>query len=744
MVADKRVIGFVLAAAALLAGCGGNGGRSSSSTAASGAVVLPAGFQLQMSQLAVSTESGQIAVSAKGTFSVPVSSTGPRLVQLVDTVNNKIVLLGYVDSASSGSAYAGGHGQISAATTATALLFMGLDGPELPTGSWDDFQTSIAGSTQVAQVASVVSTSVIANPTAISDGDTAIENAVNAVQNSAVSGASIVARRSPSIAVNRVVVFQPGTRGGSTDTLVNVTPGTPESGMIVEPNPAGNGIVFVNNYRRRAVAYVYEVAKGQTVSTTQPLSAPIEFASGEAIEPEEALDGAVVSVVNGLQGKFAFLPVTTGPINLTSDQGAPVTVYDVVVVGPGSTNNMGSIAQAVWPAGQSEQAALVAEWTKSLPLTTAKSVAEDIVLPLFFHMLLSHQQAEVFRTNEALDAGTEQLMESLADVSNAVEAGNLKLASTNFINDILKSTGTQEAFVNLIETNIVNSGGISAENLEKTLERLESAATVLEIINTSFVAVDLSRLFADAIASNIAETWTATVLPAKVALSPSQGIVNATNNISTFTASVQGATDLSQYEFRWSTSGTMGSLEEPNGSVAMPAGLTSFSSAAYLANLKELKSGETDTVTVTVYDSGGSEVGTATSTVIDQEGQENVTPQLQMGINFPSPGPGNGTVWTEADVVSFPLVKNATAYLIELVQNGTVLGRWSFSTTTGQVTTTGLNGPVIYVPVMVGQGSISIAYDGEDEAELSPAAQQIQLQSMQNEVAGVTAQISYQ
>jgi hypothetical protein len=644
----------------LVTGCGGGGagGSTPKSTSkvgtAAGSVSLPTGFAIPLSRLAIATDAGQVPLSKAGTFSVPVSSAGPRLAQLIDTTTNKLVLLGYVDSSPTGSPYAGGKGQVTSATTAAVLLFLGLSGPQLPIASWQTYQTSIATSGMTATVAATVASSVAKNPTALSDGDPAILSALEAVQATAVSPPAEVHKSGKPFSVARVTVQRPLTPTG--DALVSVTPNEEQSGMEVAPNPKGQGIVFVNNIRRRASVFVYEVAKGQTPSTVVRLPKPVETVSGQGLSPQEALDSVTVSVFNGLRGKFSFLSEESEPIILPPDGASPVTVYDVVVIGPGINDTIAGVAAEVAPGDPAEQVSLAIEWNTAETVTITKSIALDVILPLGFYLALEGGESEEAISSPELTANVESLISSLKDVTAAIASRNLKLATQTFFKDIIQSPDLKASLVHIITTFLVENG-VPSGPLNKALERLASAATVMGDINAGFLSVDIGRLFRDSTSYDQADEWVATALLPKITLSPNPATVNDIQNIAILSVQIQGETDLSKFRFQWSTSGTEGSLQEPTASIPMPTIITSFSQTAYVANLSKLKSGTFDTVQVTVYSSAdlSKSIGTATAVVKAQPGLESGSFSIDSTDVFP--GIVKNDPWVLSAVVTCPFVK---------------------------------------------------------------------------------------
>lgn len=705
--------------AMILGGCGGggtgsqnNGGGAASAHAATGKIILPAGFKLPTSRLAVATEAGQAAVAPNGSFAVPVSSSGPRVAQLIDTTTNKIVLLGFVDSSSSGSMFAGGKSQISPLTTASALLFLGLSGPNLPAPSWESFLESIMSSAQAAGLAKTVANSVGGDPTAISDGDSAVARGVENVQATAQTPSALVVTHDSSKAISSVRVTETQTARGN---LISVNPDTVQSGVEIEPNPKGDGIVVVNHLRRRAELFAYEVAAGDTPKSVKPLPQPLPFISGEEIEPEEALDGVYTTLLIGLEGKVPYTPVTTGPFGLEADKGSPVTVYELVVVGTGLTNNAASVAKDVAPKDPATQAQIASQWVAASTKLYMETFVKDVVIPVAIWLTLDAKIGSSAPESAELEASIEKLTGTLSNVGTALAARNLRLAASTFFKDLTTTPSAKTALIEVLKNYAIGKGIFSPGSFESLASRLEAADTAMVVINTCFLSVDLTRLFQDSTIYNLADDWVATVLQPKITLSPNPSTVNEFQNIAILSTTVQNVSDLSGLRFKWSTSGDYGSLEEPNSSIPMPAGITSFSQVAYVASIPKLKSGNSDTVSVTVYASTdlSTPIGTASALVKAQPGTENGSFLIDSADDFT--GLVKNDPWVLSAVATCPFVPGVQTYLVEA--SGPTTGNYTYYVSTANGFLEVLDAEKKpYVHYLADSKGVKIAIAGDDSA----------------------------
>ncbi|HTQ10242.1 MAG TPA: hypothetical protein VMI31_09245 [Fimbriimonadaceae bacterium] len=658
-------------------GCGGGGIGSHSTLTATGTVTLPPGFTLPLSQLSVVTEAGAFPIGANGSFSAKVPTTGPRIVQLIDQSSNKIVLLGYVDAATSGSSFANGQGSISPASTADALLFAGLGGGIFPTDQWGPFIELIHSSSQEAQVASVIASSVAADPTAISDDDTAIENAVESIQSTYVPPSAPRPRTAtPDVSVQTVFVSR---SRASVGALINVTPTDPQSTLVIAPNPNGDGIVAVSNSRRRAALFIYKVGAGPSASNIVPIDPPQEVAADVDVEPEHEIGHFFTSILNGLQGKFDYIPVTSPPILLKADSTQEVAQYEVVAIGPG-LNDTFTGAEALVGTTQAERNGLDQEWTPAMVRLYYTVIWRDIVKPTLEELIEGAGEAALQNLASASDETIETAAEGLPDVAAAVGQRDIKTAVTALINDVQQNTdGIKAKVIAALAQNLVSTGILSAANFQKAVQLILDAPSIIKIVNKGLFLADLAQASYDNTAYNTADVWTADVLKPKGTLTPNPATVNDIQNIAVLTAQLQNV-DPSQLRFKWSTPGKLGHLEEPNSSIDMPTGITSFSQAAYVADINKLQQGATDTVTVAIY--VASDVSTpltsVSSAILAQPGTEYGRISIDSTDVFQ--GLIDNDPWVLSIVATCPYVEGATSYIVEA--SGPTTGNYTYYVST--------------------------------------------------------------
>ncbi len=614
---------------AMIYGCGGGGSGGTvivtpppGGLMAKGSVVLPAGFKLPLSQLQVVTEAGQANVSANGSFSAPVASAGPRIVQLVDKISGKTTLLGYVDAASSGSVFSAGHGDISVKGTADALLFMGLLGGMLPTGSWSAFIQDIRGSSQELQVSSAVRASVIANPTAITDGDAGISAAVGAVQSSFTgpniarhdsTPAPVYTKARQGASVQRVYVTGSATSGA----LIDVQPGSPQSTLIIEPNPDGDGIVPVSTTRRRGTIFIYKVGVGPSTMQINPVNPPLDVFSDVEVEPTLEIQSVATGLLNGLQGKFAYLPAINPPILLAADPVQKVTVYDVVAISPGTTDTIPTVAATVSD-NTALQAEYIKEWRAALLQVRLKVLFSDILEPLIIEMIAGKAEESLLPEDSALEGVLASASHAAPGFDAALAAGDLKGAATAVLNAIEhNSNNLRSTYIAALSQKLVSTEKLDAATFQAALQDASRAIAIIGAIDKGIALVDITQAFHDNRIENDAEIWKATVLQPIVSIIPGQSLVDTNDPLVHLSVAIRDVTDLSAFRFKWSNTALEGNLESSTSTTPLSTGIIPDSKCVYVTDFTKFSVGTKDTITVQVFneDDLDNPIGTASATI---------------------------------------------------------------------------------------------------------------------------------
>lgn len=662
-------IGFTLLGAIFgLSGCGGggssSGGGSSANAApsttvvqvmtASGRVVLPPGFSTPVTSLTVNTGIGSAAVKADGTFSVPAPGAGPTLATLQDK-SGHVILVGYVDPAASGSPQSGGKGEISAQQTAVALLFYALGEYTIPQAGWQNLRNLIGQSPQSTQLASVVSSRVAASATAFATGDSQITNAVQqAVQAilpaSKAAGSPVVAHGG----VARATSASPTSRASDVASGIVIEPAEEQSGVEVLTSADNSGISFVNHFRRRCTAFVYETgtvdangnqtdikpAKQLTFPGSSLLSSLTTAVSGVTnstapntensfeISTANALNGLVGSLVDVSTGQGAFTPATSGPVSLPADGTAAKTLYQVIVVGP-AFSQLDQVSSS--PLSQDPHfTSTVGQWQQAVDTLFAEELTLDGIMPLFWSMEFGEQSH--VQVND-LDAFKEFVgfLSGLPDMNASLHNGDFAGALKAFAQLVADNAQVREALATFLlkQVTLTGASGTSQTALTALENHLQAVNAdgdeIVVIVEAVLFGTDLTAILHDNIAALPVASWNVTVTQGGVGLSPSTSTVSPGQSLVTLTATPGTQGDpKAPFVYHWSVSGNGGGgLEDTTHRSGHDTDFDSVDAQVDYAESLNAQAGETDTVTVQVFQNAGTPqspsrgtlLGHATSTV---------------------------------------------------------------------------------------------------------------------------------
>jgi|GEM_PF-5670685 len=656
------LVGFLLS-------CGGGGGSRPTQSGtgllqASGKVTLPAGFKDSVSSLFVSSGFDQEPVSANGSFKLMVAGPGETEVDLVDA-SGDILMTGFADGGSTGSPEAGGNGQVSATTTANAMIFFGLGGYTLPPSLWVQLRSYTAQTSQISSATTTVAARLAANPLAIAANDSQIDAAIK----TAVTGISAGHTVAPSESVRPQVISVSVTKKGisfrdtGTDTLVQ--PGAEQSGVEIQNNPDGSGIQFVNHFRRRAAAFIYETSvtlSGDTTNTNLtsliPLGSPLlgsttgEFATALnlgidpshfiEIQPANGLHGTFGSIVDRLFGNGAMTPVTTGPIDLPLAPGTSRTNYTIVVLGP-SWGNLNSLT--AFDAGfDSRFTSYESFWSHAVGLMSLEEMLLDILMPMVASVDLPEFEIG------SLDAEDVQeivnALSNVPDLISSMEQGQWTSSANSVIQNAADSAAVRDALLKaMLDANLPSKAVANA--LKQGEAKVERFFKVVALVDLLLQTVDSSAVVYTSTAFDTGDAWLGNVVQKAVRLTPSTATLTASQQSATFTVTPANGTNPDKpFYFHYTVTGAAaGAIEDTTHNSGKDTDFFSQDdSVTFVPNLLAADN-STATVSVTAFLNigtatkpvAGDEVGTASSVItdkIDEVGPCGSVPQtLTGGLN---------------------------------------------------------------------------------------------------------------
>jgi hypothetical protein len=593
---------LMLSLTVLLSACssGGDGGGNApppvSATSLptgslTGTVSLPSGLTTNITTLKVTNSLATSGVSADGSFALTGFTGGKHLAYVVGP-SGKPMLLGWLDDT---------HTTLNARSTAEVLLYLVTGCFALPAEARLTAMDLIASSSEAAQVAQAIESSLAANPDAMAIDNPAVREALSsaaaslAATSGVLSASTAIAR---SLSANRIVA-----KG------VIVDPITEKSGLRV--NLIGiNTIVLRNKYRRPGYAYIEQIsyvpeAGGAAIEAHKPLT---EF----KVSPVLGLNGLLGTIGDIAAGNMAYTEVDSDPVDLPMVAGAKKTTYALTVVGPGEYYGDYSLLNE-------------AEKQKQFD-TTVLFIAKDLVLPLLVNIVLPNLDGEVdlFADLGVGGVGADFIaqMVALPGFKEQSETGDIWGAFSTALDGLFKTASFQQVAIRFLTSKIANFGNTATKDLG--MELGNTVFRAITFANEALVALDANAILASIRLSNYADIWVIDVTKPTVRLTPADSEIRtfAFLELKCSLAEAVGSDVLLNYH--WSTTGRGGSLAD-----SLHTGLSLDTNADTVKYIAENGVAATDSVTVEIFRRDGNvstSIGTAQARVKVTTGHVTLTP----------------------------------------------------------------------------------------------------------------------
>lgn len=604
-----RLLGILCAPLVLLAGCGTS---TPAAPTAQGRVHLPDGAKLDASGLVVATGAGTAAVGKGGAFSAPMDGTGRSLAAVLDR-SGRLVLLGYVNGAA--SPYAAslvGEQSIGATETAAALLYLALGGFTLPVDQQGSLLSWLSRAPETASLASAITARLVVNGTALADGDPEIVEALAQAHASIVAAGQApaataafarggFARRTLAAAGDLATrslapaglasqaLSVPG------DTLVLVNPADAQQGLRLGPNPAGEGVILMNDYRRSCYFYAYKTGVEYEDGTREELSMPGVALGATFQEATNGLSGVIGTPIDIWNGKVFWTPVQSAPVVLALDPGTVKTFYQVVAVGP----SFDLTSPAFF--SDSRFASFTADWESHIQALTLTAFVKDLFLPTMFSWVLNSEQLnEMLKVeNPEFISGTiGSLLTKIPDLQGQIQNGEWRDAMLTAVKELSSSDEIRNAMIEAMRLAIKDRAVLDVlHDPEALLGGLSKANAIIAAMDKLMTAGDIGAVLKDIGSSRRGNLWEVTVVQPRVHLDPAESEVKPGHRVYLTARPPDGVQGTLAYH--WTLSGTNGHLEDDNGHSGSDFE-SSLATVAYVGNA-DLVDGRVDTVTVSVY-----------------------------------------------------------------------------------------------------------------------------------------------
>ncbi len=567
--------------------------RSPSLRYAVGSVTLPGGSPLTPSDVRVQSFLGDGTVQANGTFSVPQPSDGLAIVTLTDPQGN-VMLMGYADA---GDRRMGG---ISSLSTATALMFLDLGGPILPAEIWKEVLAMVESEGAVRDLAAVIENRLALDSAALQNGDAAIKTAIDAARSAlapppAQPGSSVPAplmqRYSASLSVGRKAL--------DTNPIgITVVTTNPVSGVRVDSEPNGDGLLIQNEYRRNCYYWLFYTGYQDKASTDHLLSsAQWEKVDEGYLKSTGGLSGVIgTSLDYFVWEKLPYTPVKAGPFILDkAPADAKHGYYKVVIAG--GTTILGALPPA-WVMEDVNRTGLTGYFAMQ-QLMGIVTVVKDYFLPLAF-ALAPPDLTKSWTGKEAAEFC--QLLLNFftkagANVSQNINSNDYDGAWKALEKALLADGDLRKAVCKFIAAKALKYA-VSPERLEQVSTTAGNFAKILKGFDIALLAWDLGAVKKDLLLSNGYEYFDVIAVKPNVHVEPA-AITLIPKQEKTFNA-IKGTVAGDTFEYRWTVTGIAGKLRKPDGTTLANTQTTDTSGIVYKAADSPMDKAQ-DTITVEVY-----------------------------------------------------------------------------------------------------------------------------------------------
>lgn len=553
-----------------------------------GQIVLPGGVALEVTALRVATSDFSDAPSAEGDFTLNVRLRTPSFVQVVDD-SGRIILMGFANPDAAEPA------RIDARSTAVALLYFANAGWTLFPDSLQNVLDLLDQTQAASDLAAAIEAAMAANPTALHDGDDALLAALDAAHDVTTfpgdTQSSTIDAGSP-----RQPKAGPRQQSAQISPLLLITPdaSTRQSGVQVAHNPSGEGIVAMNNFRRRGMLYVYRTATEDEDGTRHDVTPPEQV---DELEIPTTYRLSLISSVSAvLAGSASWAPVTTPPIQLSHESGNAKTFYAAVVIG--STFDFVGTPSVV---SDPQFANFVPTWTAVADSLQWKLVLFDFFIPILETVgvggaLSSMEAASAASLSAFIATLNPILLEQGIAVprTNAQATAFLRAAIQEMADDAIFSTRVIMQLQSFWPAALSTQTTLSA--LQTNVSAAARSASILRAIQLAMGALDIGAVVKDNQSSSWADDWEVVAAPRTVHVNPTSTPVEV-GETRTFTATLSSPPSGSLV-YVWSTSGNHGHLGD--GITQGDEVASRYPTIVYSSD-PNARAGDRDTITVLVF-----------------------------------------------------------------------------------------------------------------------------------------------
>lgn len=591
-----RISALAILVAVALSACGGSPGvpTPEGSARVAGTVSLPAGHGLDLTTLEVVTPYAAAPVAADGKYAAFVPSGADAEVSVL-TAGGDLLLMGVSD---------GTNAPLSLLSTAEALLYYQVGGMWLPVDQQDTVRDLLRGRSEAASLASHLQRLLLAGGNGLEEPDQALLDAMNAAHASLLGDPAVHA----ALARTMLCPFAPwlaskaraDVKPAAGELSVIIHGGTDSrAGTMLVHNPAGMGIVAMNELRRPAALLAYEVAwedVDHNVTEVDPpvLIEKIDVPATGNLEFFTAL-GDIVT------GGAPWAPVLSEPLVPTSHEGATSTQYELVLIGPSLT----SATEPIW--NDPRFTSFHEEWEDIAFDETVELFLEELVLPLVGVYTFGNLAKFTTGRLKAARDGVKAIYDShLLGLGVYLQAGTTEgyaLGVKFVLEELARNKTLRLDMLEMVSEalDLSDRRKISIEAADARLAAQASAAAIAFAVETVMVAGDISKIVSDLASAPMVASWQADVMPTRFFINPS--IATVTENLfdARFRLDYVGDLPAGSYRFRWSTSGNHGVIYDFAGQEGHVLDTQSPEVMYILDSPATVRSGDVDSILLEVF-----------------------------------------------------------------------------------------------------------------------------------------------
>ncbi|HET8985607.1 MAG TPA: hypothetical protein VFN03_07590, partial [Trueperaceae bacterium] len=568
-----------------------------------------------------------------GSFSVEMTDEGVGLVAVADA-SGQVVLLGYVDTTADDT-------EVSSRSTAMAMLYFALGGLFREGELQERMVELLTDDPIVDDLATELEVMLAADPAAIADGSEELVEAVLAARDAIYLrdvGSSQTSTAAPSSTFTFSIAadgtydssdsasFLEPLQAGSKN-FVLITDAGERAGIDLLLADSGVGVYAKNSKRRPARLYLYRTGITPVGGSYQDVD-PVQVGEYLSVPPSNQL--SIVSAVTGSLGAIfrgayqdtPLAPVYSEPIELPLQAGTSKTHYTAVLLAPDLSSDVPPVFLESRFFGEREA------WDRALLELQFETWWSNILLPVISNFAFGAA------VGKGVDYGkVEQTSKNVLQLLEPVFAGNGITSPLPISGDraramvvIMEDLANQwdSAIYNGLRENARNALGIAPRpsmvdvDARAFTSALAKAGGVMIVVSTLLTSADIVAVLSDMASNPKAETWNPVRVNVGARITPQHGEVSFTSPSATFEVDVDDPPAGESYLYRWSTSGSYGTISDFSSDDVLTLDTVS-ASILYLANDPvSITDDLHDTIRVEVYlDDGSSTIGSGSTLVAE-------------------------------------------------------------------------------------------------------------------------------